>query len=395
MNETKGIATPAFAAAREKPPRTKMMGFPFDHTSASVGGATTKQRVADLASNAAASSLAASYGLAIQRVSWEDTARFKGSCWGPNISDMTLCCGGDKMPVIRRPNLADLTCDVPASHFSVLVGNEAGAPLTKVTLEQYVRNIQRYAGNSAIRDLWRERDATLLLSSQACVLPVGTGKVNFNVKLYNYQSSARAPAVLVVMASHQGTSCQVVTGRDDLYLNLNGRAHDFAATRLKEDRAARGVATEGAMTEEEKMRNVIFIYQIPLKVARREREMLCFSNSACESACLSYTATRFVEDCRGMDHAMLSRGDDKGAYPGTRGLALERDPDYPIRLTLQYYYVTDTADIREPQMRSIAEQLERSYTFGAGKGSLVFDTTQRPTEPTHLPPADACLSCCV
>jgi hypothetical protein len=372
-----------------------MMGFPFT----TPGDASTKQRVADMTSNTVARSLAASYGLDIQRVSWEDTARFKGSSWGPNISDMTLCCGGRNMPVIRRPNLADLTCDVAASHFSVLVGNEAGAPLTKVSLEEYVRNIQRYTGNSAIRNLWRERDATLLLSSQACVLPARTGKVNFNVKLYNYQSSTRQPAVLVVMASHQGTSCQVLTGNDDLYLNLNGHAHDFAATRLKEDRAARGVATEGAMTEEEKMRNVIFIYQIPLKVRHLERERapMCFSNcdSYSYSSVLTTGQTRFVEDCRGMDHAMLSQGDDKGAYPGTRGLALERDPDYPIRLTLQYYYVTDTADIGEPQMRSIAEQLERSYTFGTGKGSLVFNTTQRATEPTHLPPVDACLSTCV
>jgi hypothetical protein len=66
--------------------------------------------------------LAGRHGLQILNVTWEDTARFKGSAVGPNISDMTiqvqrrvprtdrseLTC----MPVIRYPNFADLSADI-------------------------------------------------------------------------------------------------------------------------------------------------------------------------------------------------------------------------------------------------------------------------------------------
>lgn len=358
---------------------------------------TLHQRVAALVSNAGACSLAQSYGLAIQRVSWEDTARFKGSCWGPNISDMTLACGGATMPVIRRPNMADLTCDVPSANFNVLVGNEAGAPLSRVSLEEYVRAIQRHTGNAAIGDLWAPRDAHLLLSSQACILPVDTGKANFHVRLFNYQSTYSQPAVLVIMATHQGTSCQVITGTDDLYLNLNGQAHDLQAQRLADDRAARGAATTGAMTDDEKARNVIFIYQIPLKTRRQALEYATFCVSNCleeeeDGCCLGGWEGSMA---RGFDHAMVSAGGRKGAYKGTRGLALERDPNYPIRLTVQYYYVTDTDVIPESLMQSIAAQLERSYAHGDNKGSLVFGGADRPTAATALPSCTSPLSCCV
>ena len=357
------------------------------------------KNIAGLASNYTAKSLAQSYGLDIQSVTWEDTARFKGSCWGPNISDMTLSTGDKSMPVIRRPNMADLTADIPSEKFSVLVGNEKGEPLQKIALREYIKNIREYSGNQNIKNLWSERDETLLLSSQACILPLRDNKVNFNVKLFNYQSSEREPAVLVIVSSQQGTSCQVISGRDNLYLNENGTAYDFVAKRLEDDRKERGVSTKGPMTDEEKARNVIFIYQIPLKIERKARECQYFGSCNLEedlsdeamfdgilNLCRSQCA---APKLRGFDHAMLSKGDSKGSYKGTKGLALERDENYPIRLTLQYYYVTDTVTIAEPLMKQVAEQLEKSYISGASKSSLVAGQTGRPTEPKNLQGAAA------
>ena len=63
-------------------------------------------------------------GLNITNVTWEDAGRFKDSCWGPNISDMTLNTNGKNMPVIRRPNFSDKTADMKIRHFKVTVGNE-------------------------------------------------------------------------------------------------------------------------------------------------------------------------------------------------------------------------------------------------------------------------------
>ncbi len=344
--------------------------------------------ISSLIWNKKAKSLAQSYGLAIQEVTWEDTARFKDSCWGPNISDMTLATKGNNMPVIRRPNLADLTCDISSENFSVLVGNEKGKSLTKITLKEYVQKIAEYADNRNIQSLWTERDKDLLLSSQACILPLESGKVNFKVKLFNYQSSKTEPAVLVIVASNQGTSCQVISGRDNLYLNENGTAYDFSAKRLEDDRKERGVTTTGAMTEEEKARNVILIYQIPLEIERKSRGMeecfLCDGGGEIELQSCVFTKSLGAPRSMGFDHAMINKGDSKGKYEGTKGLALKRDPNYPIRLTLQYYYVTDTVDVSEGLMKKIAEQLEKSYTFGQDKSSLVLGDTDRPTEAKEL-----------
>jgi hypothetical protein len=370
------------------------------------------EKIENLTRNSIATSLAQSYGLVIQNVSWEDTARFKGSCWGPNISDMTLECNGKNMPVIRRPNLADLTCDISCENFSVSVGNEKGEKGKTISLKEYITNIERYTDCKKDSDregglngnLWLERDEKLLLSSQACILPLKDGQVNFSVKLYNYQSTESEPAVLVILASSQGTSCQVITGRDNLYFNDNGQGYKFKAVRLEDDRKARGMDTKGEMTAEEKARNVLYIYQIPLKVERKSRggPVCCFSmgsSALCDTGSYSNLENCYFasdsnnetrEFCRstrsrGFDHAMIEKGEHTGKYKGVNGKRLVRDTNYPIRLTLQYYYVSDTCEITENLMKSISTQLEKSYTLGENKGSLVMGKTERVTEPKELP----------
>jgi hypothetical protein len=358
----------------------------------------------NLTQNSSAQSLANSYGLSIQNVSWEDTARFKGSCWGPNITDMTLDCDGKRMPVIRRPNMADLTCDVDSDKFSVSVGNEKNLDQKTISLREFIQNIAKYTdcknntdSRSTNNNLWLSRDDKLLLSSQACILPLQDGEVEFSVKLYNYQSSANEPAVLVILASSEGTSCQIVSGSENLYFNHNGQAYNFKASRLEDDRIKRGVSISGEMTEEEKARNVLYIYQIPLKVEERERtwgstfgssNLECaFSSSgplmamsAKSARCCLSDSTR--EKNRGFDHAMIGKGKHMGKYKGTQGKTFVRDDRYPIRLTLQYYYVSDTTVVSEDLMRGISTQLEKSYLSGQDKGSLVVGgKTDRITEP--------------
>ena len=90
--------------------------------------------------------LARKHGLQILNVTWEDTARFKGSAVGPNISDMTIQVqravpGTDRYeltctPILRYPNFADLSADISPDRFYVLVGKERGCPLEKITLRQ-------------------------------------------------------------------------------------------------------------------------------------------------------------------------------------------------------------------------------------------------------------------
>ena len=71
---------------------------------------------AAMVANGTARKLAKKQGLNILNVTWEDTGRFKGSCVGPNISDMTIQVEHEGkltcMPVIRFPNFSDKSADL-------------------------------------------------------------------------------------------------------------------------------------------------------------------------------------------------------------------------------------------------------------------------------------------
>ena len=122
--------------------------------------------------------LAKQHGLQVLNVTWEDTARFDSSAVGPNISDMTiqvqhqlpdrddfqLTC----MPVIRYPNFSDVTGDISPDDFYVLVGNECGEPLEKVTLRELLGNLRN--GTCMIGTSWKGDKTSLLAerSRQSC-----------------------------------------------------------------------------------------------------------------------------------------------------------------------------------------------------------------------------------
>ena len=83
------------------------------------------------------------------------------------------------MPVIRFPNFSDLTADISLDKFYLLVGNEDGRELQKVSLRDYLGDIRRYLsqpGSWAGRgdSLLAPRDSHVLVSAQAAFLPVPT-----------------------------------------------------------------------------------------------------------------------------------------------------------------------------------------------------------------------------
>jgi hypothetical protein len=356
------------------------------------------KKITNLVSNQSVRSLAHSYGLAVNTVSWEDTGRTKGSCWGPNISDMTLYVEPYNMPVVRKPNFADLTADRKIEDFTVAVGNESGEPLRQIPFKEYLENI---------KPMLLERDSNLLVSSQACILPLSDGEVEFCVHLYNYQSNdSFDPAVLVIVASAQGTSAQAVFGTTKLYLNDNGRSFNLKASRLSDDRLKRGVPLEGPMTDDEKNRNALFIYQVPLKQKHHpipkwyDTDILegcapltgyftspapSFTSPAPNMA--SCPSPRSKGASRGFEKAVLSKGRDMGRFTGTEDLMLTRDDRFPIRCTVQYYNVTDVATLSEDQIKDLAQLIGKVYESAPATGSLVVSTNDRVTESTLKPVA--------
>lgn len=102
------------------------------------------QLVSNIISDISTRDLLHANGLKAYFVTQEDTGRYKDSCWGPNISDMTLILkdGSRLMPVIRKPNFSDITHDVPIESFRLRVGNEKeGARNDIISLKDYISNL--------------------------------------------------------------------------------------------------------------------------------------------------------------------------------------------------------------------------------------------------------------
>jgi hypothetical protein len=105
---------------------------------------------ADMVYNPEAQAMAAQHGLNILNVTWEDTGRYDNSSVGPNISDMTIQVGYEDpktgvfdstlMPVFRYPNFSDLSTDLSPWDFTLLVGNERGEELQRISLHEFLEN---------------------------------------------------------------------------------------------------------------------------------------------------------------------------------------------------------------------------------------------------------------
>jgi len=349
------------------------------------------QKIANIAYNSNLQKIAREYNLNINSVTWEDTGRFKGSCWGPNISDMTLKLDKEHilLPVIRRPNFSDETADLPIKNFTLMTGNEKGdKQLKKVSLRDYLQNKEGYIkdvnGNPVKSLLCEERDEVILTSAQYCILPLNKGTCEFNVNLYNYQSSSSSPGVLVIVASSQGSSAQAIYGGTTaLYFNNKGKAANYVAERLKDERERLGKAIEGKMDKDEQERNALFIYQIPLKITSRTRcddyggIMLA---DCIESESFSVNKKCLSRDTRGMDNAVIKVGNTHSDFKGITSAEIERDPQFPIRCTVQFYKVTDEEDVPVEEFKEMAQNIERIYKSTDQSGSLVTGNSNRKTE---------------
>jgi hypothetical protein len=322
--------------------------------------------------------------LVVQFVKWEDTARSKNSCWGPNISDVSLAVGDDSYPIIGTKNYKDKTIDLPLGEFSVNVGNEVKEgqeKLVRLPLADYLKNLGQYVSFGVDGPMLLERDSSILTSTQCCVLPIEDGKSTaFSVRIHNYQYSATKPACLVVVSSPHGTSAQLLTESEQkIYFNRAGRRADYVAERVETRRKRENRPQEGPLNQQEKEDNVLFVYQIPLLVEKEKprskggwdnekksdswgwaKSGLLDSDDDDENNEMGIEESRSPKS-RGMSHAQLSVGQGHSAWDEQKQLRVRRDPAFPIRCTIQYYRVSDCADIPSPMIDEIADQIWLFY----------------------------------
>ena len=349
--------------------------------------------------------LAQMHGLDLINVTWEDTGRYYDSAVGPNISDMTIQVQHEDpntgeyvltlMPVIRYPNFVDLTADISPDDFYLLVGNEDGDDLERVTLAEYLDNFRRYLSDPGSWDgrrssLLAPRDSHVLVSAQAAFLPVPKrGEATFNPVIFNYQSYAGDPAVLTIVASREGTSATIIDNMRDafpagwswgqrLFFNQDGERASFTGERLSDfvDRTVPPDMISPTAAGESGL-NMVLLIQVPLKQREPMRGM--FFGEAMEDAAAA-PSEAFKAD-GDVETAVIGHGDVEGPFTEIDGLAIERDPRFPIRVTVQFYKATSNGIVTEADMDAIAKQIERVYDEADYVGSLVVDGgTDRPTE---------------
>lgn len=350
--------------------------------------------------------LAAKHSLDIVNVTWEDTGRYKGSSVGPNISDMTLQVQArepdtDKLslhclPVIRFPNFSDKTADIKLDDFYLKVGNESGKDLRRVSLRDYLDAPRDFMSNP---DSWKgdnktllaERDEHVLVSAQACFLPIPKGeKVEFNPVLFNYQSYPGNPAVLTILATREGTSMTIIDNQRDafefgqtwgqrLFFNQNGERASLTGERLSDHKASQGPSSPDqaspAAAGEEGL-NMVMMIQVPLKY--EERALRAGTVMMAMPAC-PVDAESSVDDR--VENAVIGHGKVEGPFTEVADLAIERDPRFPVRVTVQFYKATADGKATDEDLKSIAQQIDRVYAEGDYVGSLVTGgETGRPTE---------------
>ncbi len=334
------------------------------------------------------------HGLNLLNLTWEDTGRYKGSSVGPNISDMTIQVAVEDprskkldvtlMPVIRFPNFSDLTCDLDPMDFTLLVGNHRGRALKRVSLHDFLENPTRFMSFPDSwpvknRTLLAPRDEAVLVSAQACFLPVPkSGKATFNPVLFNYQSVRNDPAVLTILATREGTSMTVIDNHRDafntgwnwgqrLFHNQDGMRASLTGQRLSEFKAGGSPRPEGVKVADGAL-NMVLLIQVPLKqrYARRDSYGLASASPPVANSMESAKSRR-----SDVEAAVIGHGDLEGPFTEIDGLSIERDPRFPVRVTVQFYKATSNGVVSEADISEIKRDIGRVYAKSDFVGSLV------------------------
>lgn len=407
------LPPPHPAIAQAPAPSSKLLSKPMSDPNYS----RVIQETTAMVSNAQAQRLAKQYGLDILNITWEDTGRFKNSAVGPNISDMSIQVQQFQpktqdyslhlMPVIRFPNFADRSADVPLDNFFLKVGNHKGNALQRVALRDVLQNLRRYLTQP---DSWKgdqtsllaPRDSHVLVSAQACFLPIPQGgTAKFNPVLFNYQSYAENPAVLTILASREGTSVTVIDNQRDgfesgrtwgqrLFFNQKGERASLTGQRmsefLRQDSSSSSSSARPSPDETEGL-NLVLLIQVPLKQKERLRQSYSFEAGMSMGAPAPASILRRGSD---VEAAVIGHGEVEGPFTEVDHLAIERDPRFPIRATVQFYKGTSNGVVSAADMKAIHGQIAKVYEDADYVGSLVVNgQTDRPTEhdgPQQEPP---------
>jgi hypothetical protein len=376
----------------------------------------TIQRVVGMPGDADLQRRTQALGLNVVNVMWEDTGRFQGSSVGPNISDVTLQVreplpnGRHRthlLPVIRHPNFSDRTADIRARDMWIRVGNHReGGELHPVPLREVLKNLKAYLSDptslAGEDDFTAPRDTHYLVSAQHVFVPLSErGTAEFNPVIYNYQSQPESPAVMVLLVTRQGMSATIIENRSgdqsyqgwgqQLFHNNAGQRTVFTAERRSavQARIEAGEATEQDEGALEEGADMMMLIQVPLRHRSRRFQggpggvmMDAMGSGAMPQSAAPTTARRSTRGRSDVEQAVIGHGDDLGPFREMGNLRLQRDPRFPVRVTVQLYKATSNGVISDADLRDAHRQIEAIYENGEFVGSLVVPRSDR-TRPTQ------------
>jgi hypothetical protein len=88
-----------------------------------------------------------------------------------------------------------------------------------------------------------------------------------------------------------------------------------------------------------------------------------------------------------VEQAVLGHGPNLGPFNEGHGLRFERDPKFPIRITVQFYKATSNGVVSDVDLDSIARSIGSVYEHAEFVGSLVLPEgdSRRPTAWQKIP----------
>lgn len=367
------------------------------------------QRVVSMPKDRELQTRANRVGLDVLNVLWEDTGRAAGSALGPNISDVTLQVreglpGGELrthlLPVLRFPNFTDRTGDLRADKLWVRVGNhKKGERRDAVSLATVLAHLRTYLSDpKSLRgsdDFTAPRDSHYLVSAQHVFVPVPKGgRAEFNPVIFNYQSAPGSPAVLVLLVTREGLSATIVENKpgdqtqqgwgQQLFFNHEGQRTVFTAER-KSDVKARVEAGQGRAADAgalEEGADMFMVVQVPLRHEQRgllQGLPMADVGGAAEGAPTASLAPA-MRARSDVEKAVIGHGDDLGPFWEMGNMKLERDPRFPVRVTVQFYRATSNGVVSEQDLAEVKSTIDRVYADADFVGSLVV-----PEGPRHRP----------
>jgi hypothetical protein len=300
------------------------------------------------------------------------------------------------MPVIRYPNFGDKTCDLDPRDFTLQVGNQSGQDLKRISLFDFLERPTDFLSNpaswkSSKKTLLTARDSRVLVSAQACFLPVPRrGRAEFNPVIFNYQSCKGDPAVLTLLVTREGSSVTVIDNSRDafetgavwgqrLFHNENGQRASLTGEREREFETENspmdGVSVAG-QGDSAVGPGLVLLVQIPLKQKARKRSPLMGL-----MMCMSPRVMMEFDGKSDVENAVIGYRQLEGPFTEIDNLSIERDERFPVRVTVQFYRTTSNGIVGKADLEAIKAQIDHVYAKNDNVGGLVAQgATARVTE---------------